>query len=87
LVLNWAETGEFVASQIKDFSFIQSGMMLVATDHVQPVMIIDKEQNQDIMYKDILTTSTESMTAGNSNYVYMVISGEQWDLLRVDVRY
>ena len=87
IVLNWTETGDFAESQVFDFTFTKSGMMLVGTNNAYPIMIIDEEQNQDIMYKDILTNSTECMTAGNSNYIYMVISGEEWNLLRVDVGY
>ncbi|MFC1570017.1 IPT/TIG domain-containing protein, partial [bacterium] len=85
LVLDWATTGEYASSEPLYFTIAQDGMMLVGTDHVNPILTLDLGTNvQDVLYKDILSTSANYMTWGNGNYLYMIQGGDTWRIRRID---
>jgi len=85
LVLDWATTGEYAASEVKDFTFSADGVLYVGTDDVHPLFMLNPDQSQDILYKGILPAYTEQIVWGNGNYLYIIQGGDKWDLLRVDM--
>jgi hypothetical protein len=85
LVMSRPATGEYSASIFKDIAFSVDGVMYVATDYEQPVMIMNTDQSLDILYKYIIPTSSERLVWGTGNYIYMVQGGTTLNLLRIDM--
>ena len=86
LVLDWSTTGEFAESTPKTFTVAGNNSIFIGTDYEQPILFLNSDwQSAGIVYKDILPTSAEKLGFGSGNYLYMVLNGETWDLLRIDV--
>ncbi|MBN2412382.1 IPT/TIG domain-containing protein [candidate division KSB1 bacterium] len=85
LVLDWADTGDYAEFEPKYFTFSMDGIMYIGTDHASPILILNPDGSQDILYKDILSTSAEFLVWGTGNYLYQIMGGEAWDLKRIDM--
>jgi hypothetical protein len=86
LVVNWTETGEYAESLPHTFVFSADGKMLVGTDYVHPIMLFDLATGaQDILYKEILPTSALKLVWGSGTNVYMILGGEVFDMVRIDM--
>jgi dipeptidyl aminopeptidase/acylaminoacyl peptidase len=86
LVLDWSATGEYAEATPNTFAVAADNSLLIGTDYDQPILFLDSDwQTRGIAYKDILPTSAEKLICGNGNYLYMILNGESWDLLRIDL--
>jgi len=86
LVLNWTETGEYAESTPSCFTFSTDGLMLVGTDYTHPIMLFNPATGtQDILYKEILPTTAQQLVWGNDTNVYMILSGESNNMVRIDM--
>ena len=82
LILNWEETGVFAESDPLDFTFAQDGTMYVATNNTYPILVVNTDNTQDILYKDILPEQALTIVWGAANDLYMVQDGAEI-LLRI----
>jgi hypothetical protein len=85
LVLDWANTGEFAEAAPRNFTFDTKGVMYIGTEHTQPIMILTPDKTQDILYKDILPSYSEQLVWGTGNYLYMLLGGDEWNVVRIDM--
>ncbi len=86
LVLNWAETGVFAESEVSTFTFSADGTIYIGTNYTQPIMSYNQQTgDQDIFYKNIIPSSAYRLVWGNGDRLYMLVGGEQWDLIRIDM--
>lgn len=85
LVLNWAETGEYAQSIPNSLAFSADGIMYIGTDHTHPIMMLYPDGRQDILYKGILPASAEKLVWGSKNYLYMMIGGDEWNVIQIDM--
>jgi len=85
LVLNWAETGEYAPSTPKNFTFSADGIMYIGTDYVHPIMMVYPDGRQNILYKGILPSYAEKLVWGSKNYLYMMLGGDEWNVIQIDM--
>ena len=84
-VLNWSEVGDFSEYEPKYFTFSDDGTMYIGTDNTNPIMILNTDGSQDILYKNILPSSAERLVWGTKNYLYMLLGGDEWNIVRIDM--
>jgi|GEM_PF-910197 len=84
LVLDWSTTGAFAESAINDIAFSQDGILYVATDHDNPVLMMHPDERIDVLYKEILPSYPVKCQWGTGNSFYMVLGGEERIAVRVD---
>ncbi|MFC1569963.1 hypothetical protein ACFL4L_06990, partial [bacterium] len=87
LVMDWAnDAGDYTESVPNYFTFSQDGIMMVGTDNINPILMVDTSDGTlDVMYKGILSTSVEFLVWGTGNYLYQIKGGESWDVMRIDM--
>ena len=85
LVLDWSQTGDYAESTILDISLSASGILYVDTDNTQPMFMVDRDGNMDILYKDIIAAGAQRILWGTGNLLYLVLDGDTSDLLFVDM--
>ncbi len=89
LVLDWSTTGVFAETNPISFTIHEDedGVVIyVGTDHTDPILIFDPDKNsQDILYKGILPSSAQKLEWGNTNYLYMILGGDENNILRIDM--
>lgn len=85
LVLSRPTAGAYSKSTFKDIAFSEAGIMYVGTNYEQPILIINLNQSQDILYKYIIPASADRLVWGTGNYLYMAQGGTTCNLLRIDM--
>lgn len=90
LVLDMSTTGGFASRLIKSLRFSTSGLMYLATDSEDPILLFDPNTSTlDYLYKNILTPYCKHFYWGTGNYIYMITGdsalGEEWTVYRVNV--
>jgi hypothetical protein len=85
LILDWANAGDYAASTLNDIAFSAAGTMYIGTNSAQPIMILNPDLSQDILYKDILPTTAERFVWGNGTFLYAITGGAKWDVIRIDM--
>ena len=86
LFIDWTQTGDYAESLPSCFTFSENGLMMIGTDHADPIMLYDLESDtQDILYKDILPTAAIQLVWGAGSHVYMILGGENNNLIRIDM--
>jgi hypothetical protein len=89
LVLDWSTTGEFAETNPISFAIHEDedGVVIyVGTDHTDPILMFDPDKNsQNILYKGILPSSAQKLEWGNTNYLYMILGGDENNVLRIDM--
>ena len=85
MILNWANAGDFAASEPRYFTFSDDGTMYIGTDNTNPIMILNTDGSQDILYKGILPSTAEQLVWGTGKYLYMLLGGEEWNIIRIDM--
>ena len=86
LVLNWANTGEYAASVPQTLTFSDDGLMYIGTNYTHPIMIFDPQNGrQDILYKGILPSYAVKLEWGTENYLYMLLGGTEWNIVRINM--
>ncbi len=90
LVLDWSETGEFIESNPTTFAVakdLDGTIIYVGTDHADPILMFDPDKNsQNILYKGILPTEAVHLIYGTvNNNIYMLLGGDEWNILRIDM--
>jgi len=58
-ILAWGDAGEFAGSAFADLTFSADGDMLIATDNVNPILLVSSSGEQRPLYKEILTSTAE----------------------------
>jgi hypothetical protein len=90
LVLDLRNSADFSSRVIKGLTFSSSGMMFLATDAVNPIIIFDPAGGGiDYFYKEILRPYCKSFAWGSGNFIYMIngdaATGEEWTIYKVNV--
>ncbi len=89
LVLDWSTTGEFAETNPISFAIHEDEdvvVIYVGTDHTDPILMFDPDKNsQNILYKGILPSSAQKLEWGNANYLYMILGGDENNILRIDM--
>ena len=85
LVLDWATTGAFAESSILDFEIAASGRIYIGTDNTDPILMLNPDQSQDILYKGIIPTEAAKLYWSPDDVLYMVLSGDETNLLGLEV--
>lgn len=85
LVVDWSTTDDYAAYIPSDMTFTAAGDLLIATDHPSPVFMITKDGNHDILYKNILTSTVAQFVWGTGNYIYQIVGGDDWYLMKIDM--
>jgi hypothetical protein len=90
-VLDRTAAGVYSQSVFKDLAFSEDGVMYIATDYQQPIMMMNSDQSQDILYKYIIPSSPGPVMLawGSGNYLYSIIGSQlpqpNWKLYRIDM--
>ena len=89
LVLDWSTTDEFADSNPATFAVTEDSdgtIIYVGSDSTDPILMFDPDKNsQDILYKGILPSSAQKLEWGNANYLYMVLGGDENNIIRIDM--
>jgi hypothetical protein len=85
LVLNWAGTGDYTLSTPTALTFAGDGTMFVASNNTSPLLMLSPAGDLDVMYKDILPVTLNSFEWGTGNFLYAIISGQEWTVVRIDI--
>lgn len=85
LVLNWENMGDFALSTPTALTFAGDGTMFVATNNASPLLMLSPTGELDIMYKNILPVTLNSFEWGTGHFLYAVIGGQEWNVIRVDI--
>jgi hypothetical protein len=88
-VLDWSAT-PFGTLLIRDITFSADGMMYIATESTDPILVYDPLTAElDYFYKGILPSYIRNMVWGPGNYLYLVRGNtslsEEWTVYRVDM--
>ncbi len=70
-VFDWANSGNFSESMSNDITFSENGDIYVATDNLNPILIIHPDGTTETLYAGILETPAVQICWGNGNYLYM----------------
>jgi hypothetical protein len=87
-VLNYTAS-PFGSRTLRAITFSADGVMFLATDDVNPILVVDSQTNQlDYFYKGIVPAYIRDFNWGTGNYLY-VVSGrtdvQNWTVDRVDM--
>lgn len=85
LVLDWGTTGEFANSEPTGFTFSANGTIVIVSEHEHPVLLINPDNSQEILYKDILNEKISKVVWGNFNYLYLIIDDYEHSIYKVDM--
>jgi hypothetical protein len=83
--LDWAQTGEFANSTPACLTFSASGTIFIGSDYTHPILILNSDGTQDILYKNIIPDDATKLVWGNGNYLYMILDGSEKNVLRIDM--
>jgi hypothetical protein len=89
LVLNLDET-PFTSRTIKAFTFSSNGVMYIATDSPDPILVFDPTSSQvDYFYKGIVPPYCKHFYWGKGNYLYLISGNaspeQEWNVYRLDL--
>lgn len=81
---------DFSSRAITSLGFSADGLMYIATDAADPILICNPETREiDYYYKDILPAYCKHLNWGGANYLYMIVgdntAGADWTIYRVDM--
>lgn len=90
LVLDLSTNSEFSSRLIRGLVFSENGIMFIATDSSNPILIFDPASNQlDYFYKSILPPYCKNFYWGNGTFLYLIIgdtaAGQEWTVYRVNM--
>jgi hypothetical protein len=87
LVFDQADAEGGVAdATINTFEIIENGKIFIGSDNAAPILIYDPAENsQEILYKNIIPSQCKKLVSGNGNYLYMILSGSENNVLRLDI--
>ena len=71
LVYDWANAGDFSKSLISDITFSEDADLYVATDNLNPILIIHADGTAETLYAGTLETPATQICWGNGKYLYM----------------
>ena len=88
LLLSWADTGEFVELVPNSISMAENGLLYIGIENeegVGTVLSLDPATgDSDVLYKNILPSYAVNLVS-NDHYLYMLLGGEEWNILKIDV--
>jgi hypothetical protein len=90
VVLDMSTAGDFASRVIKGLTFSTSGLMYIATDAPNPILLYNPDDGSlDYLYKEILRPYCKAFCWGAGNYIYMIngdaTAGEEWKVYKVNV--
>jgi hypothetical protein len=90
VVLDMSTAGDFASRVIKGLTFSTSGLMYIATDAPNPILLYNPADGSlDYLYKEILRPYCKAFCWGAGNYIYMIngdaTAGEEWKVYKVNV--
>ncbi|MDH7603872.1 MAG: IPT/TIG domain-containing protein [Melioribacter sp.] len=90
LVFDLSTSSEFSSRLIRGLAFSENGIMFIATDSSNPILIFDMASKQlDYFYKNIIPPYCKNFYWGNGSFLYMIIgdatAGQEWTVFRVDM--
>lgn len=90
LVLDLNDLGEYSARTIKAFAVTKDGTIFLATDTVDPILIVNPESKAvDMFYKNIIPSNCKHMYWGSQSFLYIITGdkdlGEEWTVYRIDM--
>lgn len=71
LVFDWARSGEFAAAIVNDLTFAEDGEMYVATDYLNPVLVIHPDGSAGPLFAGELEPPATQICWGNGKYLYL----------------
>ncbi|HPG41209.1 MAG TPA: IPT/TIG domain-containing protein [bacterium] len=71
LVLDLSATGDYATSQFYDITFAQNGDMYIATDNVNPILILQANGTMTPLFAGLINGPANGIVWGNSKYLYM----------------
>lgn len=71
LVFDWAKSGEYSNALINDMTFADDGDLYVATDHLNPILVIHPDGSTAPFFAGELETPATQICWGNGNYLYL----------------
>jgi hypothetical protein len=84
LVLDWATTGKYAQSTIKDFALSNNGVLYVATDNANPILMVYPDQKQEALYQGLIPSTAEHIVWGSGNSFYTLQGGTAFSIRIVD---
>jgi len=89
LVVDSATLSKYTSASIKGITFSAGGIMYIAVDDENPILIFDQAANtMDVLYKNILPSNCKYFYWGNGNYFYLItgdsILGKDWTVYRIN---
>lgn len=86
LMFDWAAAGdEFVDSEPTGIAVTADGTMYVSSDNDNPILIVTPDGQFDVFYKDIIPSHAVKLVGGQSNYLYMLLGTEEYNIVRIDI--
>ena len=90
LVLDWDGAGPFASRTIRAIAFAANGIMYIATDSPNPMLIFDPATHSlDYFYKNIIPSYCKQFCWGRGNYIYLISGNtspaQDWLVYRVDM--
>ena len=86
LILDWSNPPVgYAESVLYTVEVADDGTIYVGTDNTDPVLQLNPDGSQTILYKSILPTEARELQWGAGGYLYMLIGGEEWNVVQIDV--
>ncbi len=92
VLLAWNATtvGEFATRSIRGFTFDANGIMYIATDSPDPMLMVNlTTKTVEVLYKGILPGYCKYFCGSSRHYLYMIVGdttlGVTWTVYRVDI--
>lgn len=83
LVLDWTNTGAFSSAKFFDITFSADGDLLVATDYVDPILVLRTDGSMVPLYPGVLVGPFSHIEWGNGKYLYANRKSNDAQLRRV----
>ena len=89
LILDWSTTGDYAEFDPTTFAVAEDEdgtIIYVGTANTDPIFMFDPDDgSQDILYKGILPTYPDKLEWDGNQYLYMILGGDEWNVLRIDM--
>ncbi len=88
LLLTWADTVEFAELTPKTFTLSEDGILYVGVEGEGAGTILSYDTNTetfDVLYKNIIPSYAVHLDWGPGQYLYMLLGGDEWNILEIDM--
>jgi len=91
LMLDWEET-EVALYSPTSFTISGDGTLYVGVEvedesaaTLSPILILNSDGSHDLLYKGILPSYAAKVSWAAGDYLYMLLGGDDWDLIRIEI--